>query len=79
MRQAWILVRPSSCHSAYGFSCGIVSASDTIVDAAWNNGLGIHALVWFGFDGDDVWKTRWSALLASLRSNPKAKFVTRVV
>lgn len=39
----------------------------------------MHALVWFGFDGDDIWKTRRDSLFASLHSNPKAKFVTRVV
>lgn len=53
--------------------------SDTVVEAAWKNGLGIHALVWFGFDGDDKWKARRDALFSSLHSNPKAKFVTRVV
>ncbi|KAH9830827.1 glycoside hydrolase superfamily [Rhodofomes roseus] len=52
---------------------------DDIVDAAWENGLGVHALVWFGFDGDSKWKTRRDKLFASLHSNPKAKFVTRGV
>ncbi|KAH9945671.1 glycoside hydrolase superfamily [Amylocystis lapponica] len=52
---------------------------DDIVDAAWSNGLGVHALVWFGFDGDDVWKTRRDTLFAALHANKKAKFVTRVV
>ena len=33
----------------------------------------------FGFDGDDKWKTRRDTLFSSLKSNPKAKFVTRVV
>ena len=41
--------------------------------------MGVHALVWFGFNGDDVWIGRRDALFASLHSNPKAKFVTRVV
>lgn len=35
--------------------------------------------VQFGFDGDDVWKTRRDSLFATLKSNPKAKFVTRSV
>lgn len=52
---------------------------DDIVDAAWDNGLGVHALIWFGFDGGNIWKTRRDSLFASLHSNPKAKFVTRVV
>ncbi|KAI0695961.1 glycoside hydrolase superfamily [Cerioporus squamosus] len=52
---------------------------DDIVEAAWDNGLGVHALIWFGFDGDDVWIGRRDTLLAALHSNPKAKFVTRVL
>ena len=35
--------------------------------------------MWFGFDGGDIWKKRRDALFSSLHSNPKAKFVTRVV
>ncbi|KAF9647816.1 hypothetical protein BDM02DRAFT_3097479 [Thelephora ganbajun] len=52
---------------------------DDVVDAAWDAGLGVHALIWFGFDGSDVWKTRRDSLFATLHSNPKAKFVTRAV
>lgn len=33
----------------------------------------------FGFDGDDLWKGRRDTLLGTLHSNPKAKFVTRVL
>lgn len=33
----------------------------------------------FGFNGDDVWIGRRDALLANLHSNPKAKWVTRVL
>ena len=57
----------------------LTSRSDDIVDAAWNNGLGVHALVWFGFDDPNIWKTRRDTLFTSLFSNPKAKYVTRVV
>jgi exo-beta-1,3-glucanase (GH17 family) len=53
--------------------------SDQVVDAAWNNGLGVHALIWFGFDGSDQWMTRRDELFSSLHSNPKAKFVTRAL
>ncbi|KAI0745413.1 glycoside hydrolase superfamily [Earliella scabrosa] len=52
---------------------------DDIVDAAWDNGLGVHALIWFGFDLDDLWISRRDTLLAALHANPKAKFVTRVL
>ena len=53
--------------------------SDDVVKAAWDNGLGVHALIWFGWDDPNIWKTRRDALFASLFSNPKAKYVTRVV
>ncbi|PFH50905.1 glycoside hydrolase family 17 protein [Amanita thiersii Skay4041] len=52
---------------------------DDIVEAAWENSLGVHALIWFGFDGDDLWIGRRDRLFASLHSNRKAKFVTRVL
>ena len=50
-----------------------------MIEAAWENTLGVHALIWFGFDGDDIWKTRRDSLFATLHSNPLAPFVTRVV
>ncbi|KAI0745414.1 glycoside hydrolase superfamily [Earliella scabrosa] len=50
-----------------------------VIDAAWEAGLGVHALVWFGFDGDDRWIGRRDELRNILLSNPKAKFVTRAV
>ncbi|KAI0062920.1 hypothetical protein BV25DRAFT_1803220 [Artomyces pyxidatus] len=52
---------------------------DDVVTAAWDNTLGVHALVWFGFNGDDEWIGRRDTLFSSLHSNPKAKFVTRGV
>ncbi|KAK2464527.1 hypothetical protein APHAL10511_003506 [Amanita phalloides] len=52
---------------------------DDIVEAAWVNSLGVHALIWFGFNGDDTWMWRRDTLFGVLHSNPKAKFVTRVV
>ena len=55
------------------------STSDNVVSAAWSAGLGVHALIWFGFDGGNQWESRRDALFASLHSNPKAKYVTRVV
>ena len=53
--------------------------SDDIVEAAWDNTLGVHALIWFGWDNPDIWRTRRDSLFSSLLSNPKAKFVTRVL
>ncbi|TFK44822.1 glycoside hydrolase superfamily [Crucibulum laeve] len=62
----------------YG-ACDREGFYDDIVEAAWDSGLGVHALIWFGFNLDDIWIGRRDVLLAALHSNPKAKFVTRVL
>ena len=51
----------------YG-ACDQENHYDRIVEAAWNAGLGVQALVWFGFDGDDKWKGRKTRLFNSLKS-----------
>ncbi|KAJ6553572.1 glycoside hydrolase superfamily [Mycena vulgaris] len=65
----------------YGFCdrTGERCHNNDIVDAAWGAGIGVHALIWFGFDGTDEWKGRRDKLLGILHSNPKAKYVTRVL
>ena len=45
-----------------------------IVEAAAAQGLGVYALVWFGFDGDDKWKSRLSDITSLIQSNPKVRF-----
>ncbi|KAG6831508.1 hypothetical protein H0H92_009776 [Tricholoma furcatifolium] len=55
------------------------NGSDKIVDAAWQAGIGVQALIWFGFDGTDEWMGRRDTLFAALHSNPRAKFVTRLL
>ena len=82
----------------YG-ACDREGFYDDVIDAAWDNTLGVHALIWvscriirtpaldslshvgdeFGFDGTDEWIGRRDSLFRTLHSNPKAKFVTRVV
>ncbi|KAJ3516518.1 hypothetical protein NLJ89_g1076 [Agrocybe chaxingu] len=62
----------------YG-ACDRKGFYDDVVDAAWRAGVGVHALIWFGWDDPNIWKTRRDVLLAALHSNPKAKFVTRVL
>ncbi|KAJ3841837.1 glycoside hydrolase superfamily [Lentinula raphanica] len=62
----------------YGF-CDNDGFYDNIIEAAWTAGIGVHALIWFGFDGSDQWMTRRDNLFATLHSNPKAPFVTRAV
>ncbi|KAM5531861.1 hypothetical protein V8D89_014491 [Ganoderma adspersum] len=62
----------------YG-ACDNKGFYDNLVEAAYDNGLGVQALIWFGFDGGSQWKQRRDSLFATLHSNPKAKFVTRAV
>ncbi|KAF7312016.1 B-(1-6) glucan synthase [Mycena indigotica] len=62
----------------YGF-CDNDGFYNNVVQAAWEAGIGVHALIWFGFDGTDEWIGRRDALFGILHSNPKAKFVTRVL
>ncbi|KAG2017606.1 hypothetical protein CC2G_007105 [Coprinopsis cinerea AmutBmut pab1-1] len=62
----------------YGF-CDQPGYYNNVIEAAWSAGVGVHALIWFGFDGTDIYKSRREALFSVLQSNPKAKFVTRVV
>lgn len=82
----------------YG-ACDREGFYDDVIDAAWDNTLGVHALIWvsrrvrwaraldslshlgdkFGFDSTDEWIGRRDSLFRTLHSNPKAKFVTRVV
>lgn len=62
----------------YG-ACDKKGFYDTVVEAAWEATVGVHALIWFGFDGGNVWKKRRDTLFADLSSNPKAKYVTRVL
>ncbi|KAG6916215.1 hypothetical protein DXG01_007845 [Tephrocybe rancida] len=61
------------------FETASMGAINDIVDAAWRAGVGVQALIWFGFDGTDEWIGRRDTLFAALHSNPKAKFVTRVL
>ncbi|KAJ7220285.1 B-(1-6) glucan synthase [Mycena pura] len=62
----------------YGF-CDTEGFYNNVVEAAWDAGIGVHALIWFGFDGTDQWIGRRDALFGILHSNPKAKFVTRAL
>ncbi|KAH9002064.1 glycoside hydrolase family 17 protein [Lactarius hatsudake] len=62
----------------YG-ACDREGFYDDVVTAAWDNTLGVHALIWFGYSSSSQWKSRRDTLFSTLHSNPKAKFVTRVV
>jgi len=62
----------------YG-ACDRKGFYDDIIEAAWEAGVGVHALIWFGFDGGNIWETRRDSLFSTLHSNPKAPYVIRVV
>lgn len=36
-------------------------------------------MVWFGFDGGNQWQTRRDSLFNSIKTNPKAPYVTRAI
>ncbi|KZW03381.1 hypothetical protein EXIGLDRAFT_725821 [Exidia glandulosa HHB12029] len=51
--------------------------TDDIVNAAYVSGIGVFALIWFGFDGDDSYKGRLAAWLDTINNNPLAPYVVR--
>ncbi|KAK0529377.1 hypothetical protein OC834_003716, partial [Tilletia horrida] len=50
-----------------------------LITAAWENGLGLHMLIWFGFDGGDQWRTRKRDLVRTIKADRRAPFVVRSV
>ncbi|KIL65690.1 glycoside hydrolase family 17 protein [Amanita muscaria Koide BX008] len=62
----------------YG-TCDRYGFYNDVIEAAWTAGLGIHALIWFGFTGGNEWMRRRDELFRVLHSNAKARFVTRAV
>lgn len=49
----------------YG-ACDEAGYYDKVIEAAWNAGIGVHALIWFGFDGDDSYIKRQADLFKSI-------------
>ncbi|KAA1114415.1 hypothetical protein PGT21_008056 [Puccinia graminis f. sp. tritici] len=62
----------------YG-GCDHDGFDDDVIEAAAEAGVGIYALIWFGFDNDDKWKGRKARLLHAIKENPKAPYVIRTV
>lgn len=62
----------------YG-TCDTPGYTDQLIDSAWEAGIGIYPLIWFGYDGSDQWKTRRDDIVSAIQSNPKAPFVVRGV
>ncbi|KAK4698973.1 hypothetical protein P7C70_g7296, partial [Phenoliferia sp. Uapishka_3] len=61
----------------YGTCDSDSNYNDNLVNAAANAKIGIYALIWFGFDGDDLWKGRMARLVKTIKTNPKAPYVIR--
>jgi exo-beta-1,3-glucanase (GH17 family) len=53
--------------------------NDAWVAAAADAGLGVYALVWFGWDNPNDWKWRMDALVKTITTNPRAPWVVRNV
>ncbi|MBW0523056.1 hypothetical protein O181_062771 [Austropuccinia psidii MF-1] len=60
-------------------ACDADSFNDDVIEAAAVAGIGIYALIWFGFDNDDKWKGRKDRLLQAIKANRKAPYVIRAV
>ncbi|PLW37590.1 hypothetical protein PCASD_09031 [Puccinia coronata f. sp. avenae] len=60
-------------------NCDNQGFDNDVIEAAAQVGVGIYALIWFGFDGDDKWKGRKEHLLQAIKDNPKAPYVIRAV
>ncbi|PWN41898.1 glycoside hydrolase [Ceraceosorus guamensis] len=60
-------------------NCDKQGYNDDLINAAWEAGVGLLPLIWFGFDGDESYRPRKKALLQTIKSNPKAPFVVRTV
>lgn len=59
--------------------CDADMFDNDVIEAAASAGVGVYALIWFGFDNDDKWKGRKDRLLKAIRDNPKAPYVIRAV
>lgn len=62
----------------YG-SCDKSMYTDQMIDTAWEAGVGVYPLIWFGYDGDDKWKTRRSNIVKAIKNNAKGPYVVRGV
>jgi len=62
----------------YG-ACDKQGYYNDLVTVAWDTGMGLQPVVWFGYDGGNEWEKRRDELFSILKSNAKAKFVTQVV
>jgi len=52
---------------------------DRIINVGYKAGVGVYALIWFGFNNDNVWMRRRDALIKTIQNNSLAPYVVRSV
>ncbi|KAM0791846.1 hypothetical protein ACM66B_004103 [Microbotryomycetes sp. NB124-2] len=62
----------------YG-NCDADGHHDSVIEAAAEAGIGIYALIWFGWDDPNAWKPRREALIKAITTNVKAPYVVKSV
>ncbi|EGG12669.1 uncharacterized protein MELLADRAFT_32383 [Melampsora larici-populina 98AG31] len=60
-------------------NCDQDSFNKHLINAAATAQIGVYALIWFGFQGDSVWRTRKENLLKAIRENILAPYTIRAV
>ncbi|KAF8328395.1 glycoside hydrolase superfamily [Cantharellus anzutake] len=60
-------------------SCDNAGFMDIIISAAYNAGIGVYALIWFGFNGGNQWQSRRDSLIKTVKTNPLAPYVIRSI
>ncbi|KAI5478344.1 B-(1-6) glucan synthase [Pseudohyphozyma bogoriensis] len=63
----------------YGQSCRTLSLYESIVQAAADNNMGVILMVWFGFDGTDVWETAQTSLYSLFTTSSLSTLALYVV
>ncbi|KAH9812873.1 glycoside hydrolase superfamily [Melampsora americana] len=60
-------------------TCDQILFNQNLINSAVNAQIGIYGLIWFGFQGDSLWKIRKENLLKEIRKNKWAPYVIRVI
>jgi len=60
-------------------ACDNVGFMDNVISAAYGAGIGVYALIWFGFDGTSEWKGRRDALIKTVKTNKLAPYVIKSI
>jgi len=61
------------------FWCDKDGFLDDVVTAAYNAGIGVNSVIWFGFNGGDAWEGRRDQVIDLVTKNPLAPYVVRAI